>query len=50
MRKTQTLGLQVQYQHDTLRLKSFIRKTAALAFVPKLFIYFAWQGIKANRP
>ena len=50
MQKTHTLGLQVQYQDDTLGLKSFIRKTAALAFVPIPFIHFAWQGIKANRP
>ena len=50
IQKTQTLGLQVQYQDDTLGLKSFIRKTTALAFVPIPFIHFAWQGVKTNRP
>ena len=33
MRKVQQLGLQIPYQQDS-NVKAFVRKTAALAFVP----------------
>ena len=46
MRKTQTLGLQVQYQDDTLGLTSFIRKTAAVVFVAILFIHLHGKALK----
>ena len=32
------------------QLKSFIHRTAALAFVFICFLYLAWQGIKADIP
>ena len=32
------------------QLKSFVRRTAALAFVPIHFVHLAWQGIKADTP
>ena len=49
MRKVQSLGLQVQYQNDT-ELRTFIKKVAALAFVPPRFVRVAWQAIKAEAP
>ena len=41
MRRVQRLGLQVQYQDDS-ELRSFIKKVAALAFVPPRFVRVAW--------
>ena len=49
MRKFQTIGLQVAYRSDE-EAKQFLRKTAALAFVPTKFVRLAWQGIKASAP
>ena len=48
-RKIQNLGLQVAYREDH-HLNSFIRKTAALAFVPRRYVRLAWQAVKANMP
>ena len=45
-RKIQNLGLQVAYREDH-HLNSFIRKTAALAFVPRRYVRLA---VKANMP
>ena len=50
MRKIQEIGLQIQYQNNTDGLKSFVRKIAALSFVPVRFVRLAWQGIKAIIP
>ena len=50
MRKIQEIGLQVQYKENKEQLKSFVRRTAALAFVPIHFVRLAWQGIKADTP
>ena len=49
MRRVQRLCLQVQYQDDAV-LRSFIKKVAALAFVPPCFVRVAWQAIKAEAP
>ena len=48
-RKIQALGLQVAYREDA-GIRSFVRKTAALAFVPVRFVPLAWQAIKAEAP
>ena len=48
-RKIQNLGLQVAYREDH-SLNSFVRKTAALAFVPRRYVRLAWQALKANMP
>ena len=50
MIKIQEIGLQVQYKENKEQLKSFVRRTAALAFVPIHFVRLAWQGIKADTP
>ena len=48
-RKVQTLGLQVRYINDP-DVRIFIRKTAALAFVPVRYVRLAWQAVKAEAP
>ena len=50
MRKIQEIGLQNQYKQNTDQLKSFICRTAALAFVPICFVHLSWQRIKADTP
>ena len=50
MRKIQDIALIIQYKENTEQLKSFTRKTAALAFVPFPFVCLAWKGMKANTP
>ena len=50
MRKIKDIGLQIQYKENTEQLKSFVRRTAALAFAPIRFVRLAWQGIKADTP
>ena len=49
IRKVQCLRLQTIYRENP-ELKSFIRKTAALAFVPWQCIRLAWQALKAEAP
>ena len=48
-RKVQTLGLRVLYINDP-DVRIFIRKTAALAFVPVRYVHLAWQAVKAEAP
>ena len=48
-RKVQTLRLQVQYINNP-DVRIFIRKTAALAFVPVRYVHLAWQAVKAETP
>ena len=50
MRKIHEIGLQIHYKQNIDQLKSFIHRTAALAFVLICFLYLAWQGIKADAP
>ena len=45
----QYLGLQRNYRENP-KLKSFIRKTTVLAFVPQQYICLAWQALKAEAP
>ena len=49
IRNVQFLGLQTIYR-ENLELKSSIRKTAALAFVPRQYIRLTWQALKAEAP
>ena len=49
MRKFQAIGLQQTYRSDEEACR-FLRRTAALAFVPVRFVRLAWQGIKASKP
>ncbi len=49
MRKFQNLGLQVDYRQDE-DANRFLRRTAALAFVPVRFVRLAWQAIEAAAP
>ena len=49
IRKLQSLGLQAVYREDR-ELSSFVRRTAALAFVPARYVRFAWQAVKAEAP
>ena len=48
-RQVQALGMQVRYREEQ-EIRTFIRKTAALAFVPVRYIRLAWQAIKAEAP
>ena len=48
-RKIQQIGLQVAYREDQ-NLNRFVRKTAALAFVPRRYVRLAWQAVKAEAP
>ena len=48
-RKIQQIGLQVAYREDQ-RLNHFVRKIAALAFVPQRFVRLAWQAVKFEAP
>ena len=41
--------IQVAYRQDR-DVRKFIRKTAALAFVPPRFVRIGWQALKANAP
>ena len=50
MRKIQNILLEIQYKENTDQLKSFVRRTAALAFVPIHFVPLPWQGIKEDTP
>ena len=38
MRKIQDISLQIPYKENTEQLKSFVHRTAALAFVPIHFV------------
>ena len=49
MRKFQNIGLQVAYREDA-NVNRFLRRTAALAFVPIRFVRLAWQAIKVAAP
>ena len=49
MRKFQNLGLQVAYR-EVQEVNQFLRRTAALAFVPVRYVRLAWQALKANAP
>ena len=49
MRKFQNIGLQVAYREDA-NVNRFLRRTAALAFVPVRFVRLAWQAIKVSAP
>ena len=35
---------------DCNKLSRFLRRTAALAFVPKRFVRLAWHGVKVSKP
>ena len=48
-RKIQQIGLQVAYREDP-NLNRLVRKTAALAFVPRRYVRLAWQAVKAETP
>ena len=48
-RKVQSLGLSDQYKNDAV-IRSFIKKTTALAFIPLAFVRVAWSAIKADAP
>ena len=50
MRNVQHICLQIQYKENMEQLKSFVCRTAALAFVPIRFVHLAWQEIKADTP
>ena len=45
----QSLGLTDLYKNDPV-IRSFIHKTAALAFVPLTFVRIAWSAIEADAP
>ena len=49
IRKAQCLSLQTNYRENP-ELKSFIHKTAALAFVPRQYVRLAWQALKTEAP
>ncbi len=49
LRKVQDLGLQVEYQSNR-ELRSFVRRTAAVAFVPLRYVRLGWFGVKAVLP
>ena len=49
MKEFQNCGLQVTYREDA-NVNRFLRRTAALAFVPVHFVRVAWQAIKASAP
>ena len=49
LRKVQVLGLYIVYCED-VSFRSFIHKTAGLAFVPKRYVHLAWQAIKGEPP
>ena len=48
-RKVRLLGLSDLYKNDAVT-RSFIKKTAAIAFIPLAFICVAWSAIKADAP
>ena len=48
-RKIQQIGLHVAYREDP-DLNRFVRRTAALAFVPQRYIRLAWQALKLDAP
>ena len=48
-RKIQQLGLQVEYQQNN-ELRNFVRKVAALAFLPLRYVRLGWTGVKATVP
>ena len=47
IRKFQNCGLQVAYREDA-NVNRFLRRTAALAFVPVHFVRLAWQAIRVS--
>ena len=48
-RKVQSLGLVEEYREDD-SIRCFIRKSAAIAFVPLNFVRVSWDGLKAEMP
>ena len=48
-RKIQQLDLQVEYQQNN-ELRNFVRKVAALAFLPLRYVRLGWTGVKATVP
>ncbi len=48
-RKIQQIGLQAAYREDA-DLNRFVRRTAALAFVPPRYVRLAWQAVKLQAP
>ena len=47
-RNFKTLVYKSNTNNNMEQLKSFICRTAALAFLPFVLFFFAWQGIKAS--
>ena len=41
--------MQVRYINDP-DIRNFVRKTAALAFIPVRYVHLAWQAVKAEAP
>ena len=48
-RKINTMGLQTLYKQDAV-MNQFIRKTAALAFIPADLVFFGWNMVKTMAP
>ena len=48
-RKINTMGLRTLYKQDAV-MNQFIRKTAALAFIPADLVFFGWNKVKTMAP